>query len=351
MFPTEFTYAAPATLAEAVQLMQGADAKPLAGGQSLLPLMKLRLASPGQLVDLRRIGELRGIREDGDAIIIGAMTTYLTALKSPVLARRAPLVVEATRVVGDMQVRARGTIGGSLAHADPGGDMPAVMLALNADVAVAGPSGTRVIPVTSLFTGMMETAIQPNELLTAIRFQAIDTPDTGSAYAKHHHPASGYAVVGVAAIVRAGRGWDVPGGARRNHGRWRARDARDRRGAGACGQAAGRCDDQPGRRLRRERAGSALRLVRFGGLPRAPGAGLYPTRAGDGGAAGARRRVAHNLVTDNDRKPGHMDPASLLFDRLKRSALLRQGSPDSSPSRRQACHCSGCRRRDYTART
>jgi carbon-monoxide dehydrogenase medium subunit len=204
MFPTEFTYAAPATLAEAVQLMQGADAKPLAGGQSLLPLMKLRLASPGQLVDLRRIGELRGIREDGDAIIIGAMTTYLTALKSPVLAKRAPLVVEAAQVVGDMQVRARGTIGGSLAHADPGGDMPAVMLALNADVAIAGPTGTRVLPVTSLFTGMMETAIQPNELLTAIRFQAIDTSDTGSAYAKHHHPASGYAVVGVAAIVRLG---------------------------------------------------------------------------------------------------------------------------------------------------
>jgi aerobic carbon-monoxide dehydrogenase medium subunit len=204
MFPTEFTYAAPATLAEAVQLLQGAEVKPLAGGQSLLPLMKLRLASPGQLVDLRRIAELRGIREDGDAIILGAMTTYLTALKSPVLAKRAPLVVEAAQVVGDMQVRARGTIGGSLAHADPGGDMPAVMLALNADVAAAGPSGTRVIPVTSLFTGRMETAIQPNELLTAIRFQAIDTPDTGSAYAKHHHPASGYAVVGVAAIVRLG---------------------------------------------------------------------------------------------------------------------------------------------------
>jgi carbon-monoxide dehydrogenase medium subunit len=204
MFPTEFTYAAPATLAEAVQLLQGAEAKPLAGGQSLLPLMKLRLASPGQLVDLRRIGELRGIREDGDAIILGAMTTYLTALKSPVLAKRAPLVVEAAQIVGDMQVRARGTIGGSLAHADPGGDMPAVMLALNADVAAAGPSGTRVIPVTSLFTGLMETAIQPTELLTAIRFQAIDTPQTGSAYAKHRHPASGYAVVGVAAVVRLG---------------------------------------------------------------------------------------------------------------------------------------------------
>jgi carbon-monoxide dehydrogenase medium subunit len=204
MFPTDFTYAAPATLAEAVQLLQGDDAKPLAGGQSLLPLMKLRLASPSALVDLRRIGELRGIREDGDAIIIGAMTTYLTALKSLVLAKRAPLVVEAARVVGDMQVRARGTLGGSLAHADPGGDMPAVMLALNAEVAVAGRASTRIIPVTSLFTGMLETAIQPNELLTAIRFQAIDTPQTGSAYAKHHHPASGYAVVGVAAVVRLG---------------------------------------------------------------------------------------------------------------------------------------------------
>jgi carbon-monoxide dehydrogenase medium subunit len=204
MFPTEFAYAAPTTLAEAVQLLQGDETKPLAGGQSLLPLMKLRLASPAKLVDLHKIPELRGVREDGDAIILGAMTTYLAALKSPVLAKRAPLVVEAARVVGDMQVRARGTIGGSLAHADPGGDMPAVMLALNADVALAGAAGTRVHPVNALFIGLMETAIQPTELLTAIRFQAIDTPQTGSAYAKHHHPASGYAVVGVAAIVRLG---------------------------------------------------------------------------------------------------------------------------------------------------
>jgi carbon-monoxide dehydrogenase medium subunit len=204
MFPTEFAYAAPTTLAEAVQLLQGDETKPLAGGQSLLPLMKLRLASPAKLVDLHKIPELRGIREDGDAIILGAMTTYLTALKSPVLAKRAPLVVEAAQVVGDMQVRARGTVGGSLAHSDPGGDMPAVMLALNADVAIAGPAGTRVMPVNRFFTGLLETALQPNELLTAIRFLAIDTPQTGSAYAKHHHPASGYAVAGVAAVVRLG---------------------------------------------------------------------------------------------------------------------------------------------------
>jgi carbon-monoxide dehydrogenase medium subunit len=204
MFPTEFAYAAPTTLAEAVQLLQGDETKPLAGGQSLLPLMKLRLASPAKLVDLHKIPELRGIREDGDAIILGAMTTYLTALKSPVLAKRAPLVVEAAQVVGDMQVRARGTVGGSLAHSDPGGDMPAVMLALNADLAIAGPAGTRVMPVNGFFTGLLETALQPNELLTAIRFLAIDTPQTGSAYAKHHHPASGYAVAGVAAVVRLG---------------------------------------------------------------------------------------------------------------------------------------------------
>jgi carbon-monoxide dehydrogenase medium subunit len=206
MYPNEFAYAAPTTLAEAVQLLQSgsSETKLLAGGQSLLPLMKLRLANPTTLVDLHKIPELRGVREDGDAIIIGAMTTYSSILKSPVLAKRAPLLVEAARVVGDMQVRARGTIGGSLAHADPAGDMPAVMLALDAAVAAAGSSSTRVIPISGFFSGMLETALQPNELLTAIRFMAIDTPQTGSAYAKHHHPASGYAVVGVAAIVRLG---------------------------------------------------------------------------------------------------------------------------------------------------
>lgn len=205
MYPAEFAYAAPATLAEAVQLLrQGGDGevKLLAGGQSLIPLLKLRLAEPGTLVDLRRIPELRGMREEGGAITLGAMTTYFEALKSPLLARRVPLLVEATREVGDMQVRARGTIGGSLAHADPAGDLPAVALALDATLTAVGPSGARTIPAGDFFVDLLTTALRPDEVLTTIRLRASDQPRTGSAYAKHHHPASGYAVVGVAAVVR-----------------------------------------------------------------------------------------------------------------------------------------------------
>src|SRR5579859_2746261 len=136
MFPTEFAYHAPTTLDEALKLLAGGDGsvKVLAGGQSLLPVMKLRLASPATLVDIGRIPELRGIREDGDAVVIGATTTYRDVLDSAVAAQRVPLLVEAVQQVGDMQVRTRGTIGGSLAHADPAGDLPAVVLALDGTV-------------------------------------------------------------------------------------------------------------------------------------------------------------------------------------------------------------------------
>lgn len=203
MYPAEFAYAAPASLAEAVLLLQqgNGEAKLLAGGQSLIPLLKLRLAEPKALIDLRRVPELRGIREEGDDIVIGAMTTYFEALKSPILARRVPLLVEAAQEVGDMQVRARGTIGGSLAHADPAGDMPAVALALDATLNAIGPSGRRTIPARDFFVEMLTTALKPDEVLTAIRLPATAQPRTGAAYVKHHHPASGYAVVGVAAVV------------------------------------------------------------------------------------------------------------------------------------------------------
>jgi carbon-monoxide dehydrogenase medium subunit len=205
MFPAEFSYAAPASVAEAVQLLRQSgdgDVKVLAGGQSLLPLLKLRLAEPRLLVDLRRIPELRGIREEGDAVVIAPMTTYFEVLKSPIAARRVPMLVEAAQEVGDMQVRARGTIGGSLAHADPAGDMPAVALALDATLTATGPSGARTIPVSDFFVEMMTTALAPDEVLTAIRFPATNVRGTGTAYVKHRHPASGYAVVGVAAVVR-----------------------------------------------------------------------------------------------------------------------------------------------------
>lgn len=204
MFPATFEYHAPATLREALTLLgQGdSDVKALAGGQSLLPLMKLRLAEPTSLVDLRNITELKGIRVDGDGVILGAMTTYFQAIDSPLVQQKTPLIVEALRQVGDPQVRARGTIGGSLAHADPAGDLPAVALALNGRVHLAGPQGERDVAAADFFVDMLTTAIEPTELLAWVRFEATDTPRTGVAYVKHRHPASGYAVVGVAAVVR-----------------------------------------------------------------------------------------------------------------------------------------------------
>jgi aerobic carbon-monoxide dehydrogenase medium subunit len=209
MFPAEFAYAAPTSVADAVKLLQqpgDGEVKLLAGGQSLLPLMKLRLAEPTLLVDLRRIAELRGVREEGGAVVIGAMTTYFDALKSPIITRRVPLLAEAIQQVGDMQVRARGTLGGSLAHADPAGDLPAVALALDAELTAVGPSGQRSIPIRDFFVDLLTTALAEGEVLTRIRLPAIDTPRTGSAYVKHHHPASGYAVVGVAAVIRLDAG-------------------------------------------------------------------------------------------------------------------------------------------------
>lgn len=202
MFPAEFDYQAPASLSEALKALSGSgDPKALAGGQSLLPLMKLRLASPGALVDLHNVPELRGIRTDGSGVIYGAMTTYAQAIDSPITQSKTPLVVQALRQVGDPQVRNRGTIGGSLAHADPAGDLPAVALALNARIHTVGPNGERDIAGGDFFIDLLTTALHPNELLAWVRLEGTDTPRTGTAYIKHRHPASGYAVVGVAAVV------------------------------------------------------------------------------------------------------------------------------------------------------
>ncbi len=203
MFPATFDYYAPATLREALTLLgQGdGDAKALAGGQSLLPLMKLRLSEPATLVDLRNVDELKGIRSDGGGVILGAMTTYFQAIDSPLVQQKTPLIVAALRQVGDPQVRARGTIGGSMAHADPAGDLPAVALALNGRVRIVGPQGERDVAARDFFVDMLTTTLGPSELLASVRFETTDTPRTGVAYVKHRHPASGYAVVGVAAVV------------------------------------------------------------------------------------------------------------------------------------------------------
>ncbi|WP_026370318.1 FAD binding domain-containing protein [Kallotenue papyrolyticum] len=208
MYPNNFEYAAPATLQEALDLLsQNAEAKVLAGGHSLLPMMKIRLANPGMLVDLRKIAELKGIQVDGE-IRVGAMTTYAELERSEELRQRLPVIAECVNVIGDPAVRNRGTIGGSLAHADPAADMPALMLALEAQMRVRGPNGERTIAAADFFVDMLQSALEPGEILTEIVIPLLPQ-GAGAAYEKFKHPASGYAVVGVAAVVQRGDGGQV----------------------------------------------------------------------------------------------------------------------------------------------
>src|SRR5260221_1146144 len=163
MYPSEFAYHRPGSLGEALSLLQSngdGDVKVLAGGQSLLPLIKLRLAQPSTLVDMARVPELRGIAEVGDGIVLGAMTTYFQAIDSPLVQRRCPLILQGLRPVGDPHVRAHGPIGGSLAHADPAGDLPAVAVAPDAGIRAICPNGQRAIPPRDLFVDMLTTSLQ-----------------------------------------------------------------------------------------------------------------------------------------------------------------------------------------------
>jgi len=199
MIPAQFDYARANTLDEALSLLAlNEDAKILAGGHSLIPAMKLRLAMPPMLVDIARIKDLSYISEDGNQIRIGAMTTHYQIESSEVLKNICPLLPECASHIGDMQVRNKGTIGGSIAHSDPAGDWPAAILALEAELVAVSKSGERTIKATDFFVDLLTTALQPNEILREIR---INKPQgrTGHAYAKMPHPASGFAVVGVAA--------------------------------------------------------------------------------------------------------------------------------------------------------
>ncbi len=202
MIPNAFAYHRATSVAEAISLLQqhGDEAKLLAGGHSLLPAMKLRLASPGVLIDINKIAELRGV-VIGDKINIGALTTWAEIAQNAELASRLPVLPEAVSQIGDIQVRNRGTIGGSLAHADPAADMPAVVLALDAQIRTHGPSGERTIAAGDFFTDMLSTALEPNELITAVIFPTLGAGE-GAAYVKFAHPASGYAIVGAAAYVK-----------------------------------------------------------------------------------------------------------------------------------------------------
>jgi carbon-monoxide dehydrogenase medium subunit len=199
VYPSQFEYVRPSSVDEAIAILaKDPDAKVLAGGHSLIPAMKLRLAAPGTIVDIGKIDGLSGVKTKG-GVTIGALTTYRAIIDADGL-DKFPVVQAATKQVGDPSVRNRGTLGGSLAHNDPAADLTAVMLALNASVTAKGPNGERTIPVDDLFVGLLTTSLEPEEILTSVSIPE-DFAGANQAYVKHAHPASGYAVVGVAVAV------------------------------------------------------------------------------------------------------------------------------------------------------
>jgi aerobic carbon-monoxide dehydrogenase medium subunit len=203
MIPASFEYELAESADQALQLLDqhGDDAKLLAGGHSLLPLMKLRLATPSMLIDVGRLSDLSYVREDGDSIAIGALTRHEDIEGSDVLKQHCPIVAHTASEIGDPQVRHFGTIGGSLAHGDPASDLPTVMLALDAELVVRSSSGERTVPATDFFTGLFETALGPTDLLTEIR---VPKRTGGWSYQKFHHRAQDWAIVGVAAVQNNG---------------------------------------------------------------------------------------------------------------------------------------------------
>jgi carbon-monoxide dehydrogenase medium subunit len=204
MIPAAFDYEAPETVAAATRLLRKhPDAKVLAGGQSLLSLMKLRVATPPLVVDLGRIKGLAYIRKRGNTLAIGAMTTHAEIAASATVRKEARALAQAAEAIGDLQVRNMGTIGGSLAHADPAADYPAAFLALEGSVIVKGGRKPRIIPAEAFFTGLFSTALAPGEIITEVRIP-LRPAIVGSAYLKMKHPASGFAIVGAAAVLRAG---------------------------------------------------------------------------------------------------------------------------------------------------
>jgi len=208
MIPRSFEYSAPGTLTEAVSLLQklGPDAKILSGGQSLIPMMKLRLASPPHVVDINRIPGLDYIKEEGGALRIGALVRESDLERSELVRSRFPILVDTTSVIADPLVRNQATVCGNLAHGDPANDHPATMLALGASVVAIGPTGEREIPVESFFPGLFTTALQPNEILKEIRIP-IPPPSSGGAYLKLERKVGDYATAGVAVqITLAGSG-------------------------------------------------------------------------------------------------------------------------------------------------
>ena len=213
MQPAQFDYHRPGSLSEAISLLESTDgARLVAGGHSLLPAMKLRVSNPSALIDISRIDGLDGITvsPDGD-LVIGALATHASVAASDTVAGAWPSVAETAGMIGDAQVRNKGTIGGSVAHADPAADYPTLLIALGAKIVATGSNGEREIAAGDFFVDLFTTSLQPGEIVTEVRIPAGN--GSGAAYVKHRHPASSYAVVGVAAVVGDAGGRIVVGGA------------------------------------------------------------------------------------------------------------------------------------------
>jgi carbon-monoxide dehydrogenase medium subunit len=206
VIPAAFDYTRPSTVDEAVRALAGGgeDAKVLAGGQSLIPVLRMRLAAPSVLIDVGGVDELRGVRDDGDALVIGATTRHADVLRDPLIAEHAPLLAQAAAHVGDRQVRHLGTIGGSLAHADPAGDLPGAAVALEASFELAGPGGRRTVAASEFFVDFLTTALAPDEVLVSVRVPK--RPGWTTHYEKFVRVAQAWAIVGVAAAVRRDNG-------------------------------------------------------------------------------------------------------------------------------------------------
>jgi carbon-monoxide dehydrogenase medium subunit len=202
VIPSAFDYVVASTVEEAVQALSqaGEDAKVLAGGQSLVPVLRLRLATPTTIVDLNKIGELRGVRDDGDGIVIGAMTTHHDVIKNPLVGEHAALLALATQTVGDPQIRHRGTFGGALVHADPAGDLLAPAVALDAEMVIVGPGGRRTVPAAAFFVDLFTTAVGPDEVLIEVRIPK--KTGWGAHYEKFNRVVQAWSIVAVAAVVR-----------------------------------------------------------------------------------------------------------------------------------------------------
>jgi len=207
VIPAKFDYVRPATLDEAIQALAdgGEDAKVIAGGQSLMPLLRLRLAYPELLVDVGGLAGLRGVTEAGDSLLIGARTTHYDLTRDPLIAEHCGILAQAARTVADPAVRHRGTLGGSLAHGDPAGDLPAVVLALGATFTARGPGGDRQIEAADFFVDYLTTGLNPDEILTGISVPKLG-PGWGFRYEKFHRTAQAWATVGVAALARRSDG-------------------------------------------------------------------------------------------------------------------------------------------------